>query len=141
MSEEKVDVIIRVRAVVSKEVAEALEILNAVNMRKTFFTSFLNIFDSPTAGESYSKMVNFTVANSNLSRNPEDKSGVVISPQISLQMPTNTKITTDNNISSESVDSSNLNKSVNDKVKDNKAVKQIQNNIMNFDNIEKKEEE
>jgi len=74
MSEkEKVDVIIRVRALVSKEVAEALEMLNAVNMRKLFFTSFLNIFDSPTAGESYSKMVNFAVTSNIINASNQTK--------------------------------------------------------------------
>jgi hypothetical protein len=74
MSEkEKVDVIIRVRALVSKEVAEALEMLNKVNMKKLFFTSFLNIFDSPTAGESYSKMVNFAVTSNIINASNQTK--------------------------------------------------------------------
>jgi len=65
----KVDIVIRVKIEVSEEVAEALEMLNKVNMKKLFFTSFLNMFDSADSKESYNKMLNFVMTSNNININ------------------------------------------------------------------------
>jgi hypothetical protein len=126
------DVVIRVKVEVSDNVAEALERVNKVNMKKLFFTSLLNMFDSANAKESYNKMLSFAVASSNLI----DNSGGIILPQAFVQMPANSQ-----NIPAETI--SNLDtqsKKADEKVKDNKAVKKIESNIMGFEKIETKED-
>jgi hypothetical protein len=132
MEEENMDVVIRVKVDVSDNVAEALEMVNKVNMKKLFFTSLLNMFDSANAKESYNKMLSFAVASSNLI----DNSGGIILPQAFVQMPANSQ-----NIPAETI--SNLDtqsKKADEKVKDNKAVKKIESNIMGFEKIETKED-
>jgi hypothetical protein len=126
------DVVIRVKVEVSDDVAEALERVNKVNMKKLFFTSLLNMFDSANSKESYNKMLNFAVASSSLF----DNSGGVILPQVPVQTPVVSQDTT--NLET----SSNLDtqpKKADEKVKDNKAVEKIESNIMGFEKIETKE--
>jgi len=126
------DVVIRVKVEVSDNVAEALERVNKVNMKKLFFTSLLNMFDSASPKDTYNKMLSFAVASSNLI----DNSGGIILPQAFVQMPANSQ-----NIPAETI--SNLDtqsKKADEKVKDNKAVKKIESNIMGFEKIETKED-
>jgi len=125
------DVVIRVKVEVSDNVAEALERVNKVNMKKLFFTSLLNMFDSANSKESYNKMLSFAVASSNLL----DNSGGVILPQTPIQMPVNSQniVETISNLDTQS-------KKADEKVKDNKAVKKIESNIMGFEKFKTKEE-
>jgi len=126
------DVVIRVKVDVSDNVAEALERLNKVNMKKLFFTSFLNMFDSANPKESYNKMLNFAVVSSNFLL---DNSGRIILPQAFVQMPVNSQ-----NIVEASSNLGIQTKKTDEKVKDNKTVEKIESNIMGFEKIEKKEE-
>jgi len=126
-------VVIRVKVEVSDNVAEALERLNKVNMKKLFFTSLLNMFDSANSKESYNKMLNFAVASSNLL----DNSGGVILPQTPIQMQVNSQ-----NIPN--VETSSIlgiqTKKTDEKVKDNKAVEKIESNIMGFEKFDLSED-
>ena len=127
------DVVIRVKVEVSDNVAEALERVNKVNMKKLFFTSVLNMFDSANSKESYNKMLNFAMTSSNLL----DNSGGITPPQAPVRMPVSSQNTT--NVET----SSNLDtqpKKVDEKVKDNKTVEKITSNLMDFEKIGTKEE-
>jgi len=124
------DVVIRVKVEVSDDVAEALERINKVNMKKLFFTSLLNMFDSANSKESYNKMLNFAVASSNLF----DNSGGFILPQTPIQMPVNSQniVETSSNLGIQT-------KKTDEKVKDNKAVEKIESNIMGFEKFDSSE--
>jgi len=128
------DVVIRVKVEVSDNVAEALERVNKVNMKKLFFTSVLNMFDSANSKESYNKMLNFAMTSSNLL----DNSGGITPPQAPVQMPVSSQNTT--NVETSSNLDTQHNKKADEKVKDNKAVEKIESNLMDFEKIEKKEE-
>ena len=120
------DVVIRVKVEVSDDVAEALEKINKVNMKKLFFTSILNAFASSNSKDTYNKMLNFAVASSNLF----DNGGGVILPQTSpIQMPVNSQ--TISNIGSDSV--LDTQPKIDEKLKDNKKVEKIESNIMGFE--------
>jgi hypothetical protein len=125
------DVVIRVKVEVSDNVAEALERVNKVNMKKLFFTSLLNMFDSASPKDTYNKMLSFAVASSNLI----DNSGGIILPQAFVQMPVNSQniVETSSNLGIQT-------KKTDEKVKDNKAVEKIESNIMGFEKIETKED-
>jgi hypothetical protein len=129
----KVDIVIRVKIEVSEEVAEALEMLNKVNMKKLFFTSFLNTFTSSSPKEAYNRMLNFAVASSNLF----DNSGGVILPQTPIQMPVNSQnipnVETSSNLDTQP-------KKIDEKLKDDKKVEKIESNIMGFEKNETKED-
>jgi hypothetical protein len=120
------DVVIRVKVKVSDNVAEALEMLNKVNMKKLFFTSFLNTFTSSSPKEAYNRMLNFAVASSNLF----DNSGGVILPQTPIQMPVNSQnipnVETSSNLDTQP-------KKIDEKLKDDKKVEKIESNIMGFE--------
>ena len=127
------DVVIRVKVEVSDDVAEAIEKINKVNMKKLFFTSILNAFASSNSKDTYNKMLNFAVASSNLL----DNSGGVILPQTPIQMPVNSQ-----NIPNVEI-TSNLDaqpKKIDEKLKDDKKVEKIESNIMGFEKIETKED-
>jgi len=120
------DVVIRVKVEVSDDVAEALEKINKVNMKKLFFTSILNAFASSNSKDTYNKMLSFAVASSNLF----DNSGGVILPQTPNQMPVNSQnipnVETSSNLDTQP-------KKIDEKLKDDKKVEKIESNIMGFE--------
>jgi len=127
------DVVIRVKVEVSDDVAEALEKLNKVNMKKLFFTSVLNTFTSSSPKEAYNRMLNFAVTSSNLL----DNSGGITPPQAPVQMPVSSQNTTNVETSS-NLDTQS--KKIDEKLKDDKKIEKLASNLMGFEKIEKKEE-